>query len=89
MVGAKRNPWGGLLQKPFPFANSPTGCTPTAFGSRHSTRGYKPLPHPGQRVDSARLKGYEKPDRGLSQNDRILQNGTTGRVNLTTDAHNR
>ena len=60
--GAKRNPWGFLHPKPFPFANSSTGCTPLAFGERRFTRGYSPLPHPGQtrkeRGHFMRLNGY-------------------------------
>ena len=48
MGKAKRNPWGFLPLKPFPLANSSTGCTPLAFGERRFTRGYIPLPHPGQ-----------------------------------------
>ena len=62
MGGAKRNPWGFLPQKPFPLANSSTGCTLLAFGERRFTRDYIPLPHPGQtrkeRVNFMRLNGY-------------------------------
>ena len=46
--GAKRNPWGFLPQKPFPFANSSTGYTSLDVVECRSTRGYNPLPHPGQ-----------------------------------------
>ena len=47
MGGAKRNPWGFLHPKAFPFVNSSTGCTPLAFGERRFTRDYIPLPPSG------------------------------------------
>ena len=53
-----RNPWGFLPQKPFPIANSSTGCTPLAFGERRFTRGYIPLPHPGQTRKDRKERGH-------------------------------
>ena len=58
MGEAKRNPWGFLPQKPFPLANSSTGCTPLALGERRFTRGYIPLPHPGQTRKDRKERGH-------------------------------